>query len=468
MRATLLFPIFLWASGIAQQIVWVRTLPITYCNDIDVAVDSRNNVVVSAKPWIVKFSPDGESLWARMVNLPMSPSGAPTQYVACDPDDNIIAATSPSETSWAVVKFTPTGESLWTWDTLISPRPALYGLSEITTNSGGEIFVTGSQSGTYESRWLTFQITPDGHTGWVRTFSSGWGPDGAWGVCADRSDNVVVGGCRGIYPRPRQWFPQLIKYSKNGEVLVQVVYDPYPFPANLNGYKPGTDPDGNLILPGGGTISDTYNLYPQHWYGAFLLKYDPVGNLLWGWFSDTAAEGNYGFYSCVTDTAGNIYAAGSKVRNNRRVIILRRFSPYGDTAWTFYYEVGEVVVGAPAPVSLAIDRDGDIVIVAPVPGNYLAPSPRAYVVKVTPRSGVAEATPFPVVSDFSSPTIINRARPTNMHLSPDAHLELYDKTGRLLQRLRGEKGISFSKPGIYFLRISSGFNQRMVKLVVVN
>ncbi|OYD15844.1 hypothetical protein CH330_04450 [candidate division WOR-3 bacterium JGI_Cruoil_03_51_56] len=465
-KAALLLALLI-AVGLAQQVVWSRCLtgigPYDY---LDLAVDTRDNVIVTTVPWVRKYSPDGDSLWAKELHLPASPPyDVATTQVATDPEDNIIVGKTTSDTTWVVMKLTPTGESLWTWDTVL-PTPGYYWLTDIATNSNSCILVTGCYPSTYDGRWVTFQLTPDGRTDWMRTFTSNWGPEFAEGVCADPFDNVVVGGSRGISGRPRQWFPQLIKYSQDGDTLAEVVYDPYPFPANLDGYEPATDPEGNMLLPGGGVIWDTTG-GRYRWHGAFLFKYDPQGNPLWQWFSDTTRNGLFEFQGCGTDTAGNIFAAGSRVLPDSRLVIeLRRFTPEGDTVWKFYCPMCENANRYhPPPVSLAIDRQGDIITVATT--TCVAPHPdTAYIFKVSERPGIAEAQERCKVKSFWLPTIIGSAHAMRLTFPSDTRAEVYDESGRLVQKLGSDRTVRVPSAGVYFIRLESPSYQQTGKLVV--
>lgn len=455
-KARVVFIAFLIGAAFSHEILWVKILPLTEPYDqMDVAVDSRSNVIVSVNPWIVKFGPEGESLWARKV---LRPYGSPTQQVATDLEDNIIVGKTTSESSWSMVKFTSNGDSLWCWDTVF-PSPH-WGTADIATNHSSYIQVTGGYN-VVDYGWITTQLTPDGHTDWVRTFSSNWGPDGAMGVCTDHLNNVIVGGGRGIYPRPRQWFPQLIKYSKKGETLAEIVYDPYPFPANLHGLGAATDRDGNMFLCGGGQIYDTIVRPGYRWYGAFLFKYAKEGNPLWQWFSDTS-EGGYRFTSCATDTSGNIYAAGSKAWNNTMSMILRRFKPSGELVWTVYYPVSEDLLSSPK-VTLAIDRESNIIAVAPGKVGSLSVG---YVLKIADNQGITEGKERCELSNLLLPTIINSAQVKRLTFPPDVRVEVYDTNGRLVQKLGEDRMFSLSAAGVYFLRLESE-DYRLTRKVVV-
>lgn len=466
MKKVLLCFALLTAIGISQELTWKRFFPGVAGSDyMNVVVDSKNNVIVTVtdtviRSWVIKFSPAGESLWSREVHLPMDP-GYPGLPVATDPDDNIIVGRMAGGT-WTVMKLTSSGDSLWTWVTEVGAY-----LTDIATNSNGYILITGYRSGTYESMWFTFQLTPDGQTDWMRTFTSEWGPDKAGGVCADPFNNVIVGGTRGIPGRNRQWFPQFIKYSKNGDTLAEVIYNPGPA-ACLFGMAPATDRWGNIILAGWGKI-----YWPEDdWYGAFLLKYDPQGNPLWQRFiDDTASDRCLIFYQCVTDSSGNIYCSGRGwwPPSYPHVVHLMRFSPSGNAEPPFLYVLSERAQGTnmPPTVWLAIDHQGDIIVATKV-GTGVPANDTGYVLKFTNWPvGITEDQERRKAAGYHLPTVINAGTPIQLDFPQGTRIEVYDKTGRLLQKTSNGQNLSLPSVGVYFLRVISSGEKERRKLVVI-
>lgn len=380
--------------------------------------------------------------------------------MATDPDDNIIVGRDCGQSMWTVMKLTSNGESLWSTELV----PVAY-LSDIATNSNGYIVITGFREGTYQSMWFTFQITPDGQTDWMRTFTSNWGPDETRGVCVDHSDNVIVGGNRGIYGWNRQWYPYFIKYSKKGEVLAEAIDTSYW--GNFWGTKPATDRWGNILLPGGGLSAKHGEGY--NWYGGFLLKYDPDGNPLWQWFSDTAYDGWLQFYKCVTDSSGNIYTAGNPWGwgVSPLAIEFRRLPPAGDTVLRFPYVFRENGSGCRIEkVSLAIDSKGDVIAAAKV-GTGVSANDTGYVLKFTNWPvGIKEEKERREVPCYYLATVINVGTPIRLDFPQGTRMEVYDRTGRLINREREGDRLSLST-GVYFLRILSGNQKERRKLVVI-
>ena len=444
----------------AQHIVWTRSFAWRNAFDPDVAVDSRDNVIVAAAPWLRKFSPAGDSLWAKEIILP----GEITFDIATDRDDNILIGKAITDSAWVVMKLTSTGESLWTWQ-VAWPGPDPYRFGDLATNGNGCVLITG-YTGNHDM-WVTFQLKPDGRTDWTRAFSSNWESDVAAGICGDPSDNVIVGGRRGIWGRPRQRFPQLFKYSKDGESLAAAVYDPYPFPADLDGCRPATDRYGNMILPGRGEIADTVGMRIR-WAGAFLLKYDPQGNPLWQWFSDSA-HGYLYPTCCATDTVGNIVLAGSSSLPDQRLVVeLRQFLPDGETAWRLDCPLRD---SYPDPVSfpgvaLAVDHHSDFIAAAKNMSGT-APHDSALVFKVTEREGISEGQPSIGSANVACPaTVTTRG---DLGLTPAygfRFVAVYGASGTLVRKSRNGQIASGLPSGVYFVRFESP-NGRLTRKVVL-
>jgi hypothetical protein len=215
-----------------------------------------------------------------------------------------------------------------------------------------------------------------------------------------------------------------------------------------------------MMLVGGGTIYDTAGLR-YHWYGRFLLKYDPQGSLLWQWFSDTTRDGSGCWHCCQTDTAGNIIVAGPKVLpDSSAAVELRRFTPNGDTSWTFYCPLR----GRPSTTCglgcLAVDRQGDIIAAG-------QNNDTADIYKVTQSGGVEEAGHGRPVTGALLPTIIGTASVDMLVLATEAGADLYDAGGRLLRKVETRRALPPLTEGVYFLRGESPSCRSTGKLVVV-
>jgi hypothetical protein len=116
------------------------------------------------------------------------------------------------------------------------------------------------------------------------------------------------------------------------------------------------------------------------------------------------------------------------------------------------------------PVSLAIDRQGDIITVAQ---DMAGSAPPVYIYKVTDRVGIAEAQERRKVGSFWLPTIIGPARTIQLTIPPGVTaVEVYDQSGRLLQKVGTDRMLRVPSAGVYFIRLESANCQQTGKLVV--
>ncbi|MFO7676547.1 MAG: T9SS type A sorting domain-containing protein, partial [bacterium] len=456
MSKTLLLLALLAGVITAQQIVWTRTFLDSSATGPKVAVDTRGNVIVAAPPWLRKYGPDGDSLlWLKQVCLHLHTR----VRVATDREDNILLGIHGGyqDTTWTVTKLSPTGDSIWTWRTTWSSPPYPPSLTAIATDSENRVLVTGYLHATYSSMWFTFRLGAGGAPDWMRTFASGWGPDRAVAVSADPSDNVLVGGSRGIEGRNRQWFPLFVKYSPDGESLAAAVYvpDPDSSPAAcLVAWSIAADPADNILLAGDGTIY-SYTSPEGNWYGTFLFKHDPDGTARWRWFSEennvvglSGWTGDGGAVSCRTDAAGNVLLVRAIYLPHGSLFLaeLREFRPDGEVAWVLrtmrLHLPLHPSVYSPR-LSLALCPQGDIVLA----GRMLGLSDTAYVQKVTRSPGVSEADPVPDRGRGQPATVRSGAgfRP------PTGTFEVYDASGKLVIA-PGRNDYPRLPAGIYFVR----------------
>jgi hypothetical protein len=136
------------------------------------------------------------------------------------------------------------------------------------------------------------------------------------------------------------------------------------------------DPDGNLLWERawGGTESDSAGAVATHSDGSvyvagratsfgpssagvFVLKFDPMGHLVWQRLWDDAA----GFEAMAVTPDGSVYAASSRLRPNSNFsqfdVMVLKLTPAGDLVWARTYGAGEVV---DARGGMAAAADGSI------------------------------------------------------------------------------------------------------------
>jgi hypothetical protein len=445
----------------SQEIVWVRSsVNYSYRGSSDLAVDSRNNAIVIAYPYLKKFDPNGEMIWEREINF-----GIWEVAVVVDKGDSIIAGgcnLRSQDTTWVIMKYSPAGESLWRRE-FIFPGGPVGSFCPVFTDLGidtqNNILVAGYS--TAADSWLTYKLSPQGDIKWIRIFTSNWGPNQPTGICADDSLNVIVGGNRGIVGVSRSWFPQVFKYSPNGDSLWAVYYR-----GNHHNHYVGelnVDRFGNILLPGGEMVDRP----PGNTY-AFLFKYDRQGNTLWQWFDDTTASTE--FYSVSTDTVGNIYTTGARNPYDVTILEVRKFNPYGESLWTFHYPLWRRNISEMFFFEIELDQDGNIIVAA-------NKDTFVYALKITEYPGIVEDKTEKINRDFISSTIITSKRNFKINLPSSITLvSIYNIAGKLIRKIRtgddkvtilNTNDIQFLPESIYFIK-TEGNNKGLIKVILLN
>jgi gliding motility-associated-like protein len=229
--------------------------------------------------FVTKYDPYGNALWAKQSQSPSIASNATAYSVVTDASNNIYvtgiftdtviigsytlktAFINSSDMFW--VKLDPNGNVIWAKQSIAGSRNSWIVPNIITKDNFGNLFITGSYGDTVALGSITL-TTP--------TLTQN-----AFFAKYDTAGNVVW---------VRQ--PQLKGYSYS------------------NGWSVTTDPLGNAYFTGsfGDTVKfDTNTLISNG--QMFLVKYDPIGNMLWA----NQANSNYSStgMSNVSDTVGNIY-----------------------------------------------------------------------------------------------------------------------------------------------------------------
>lgn len=231
------------------------------------AQDTRGNVYVGGTVWqgdprwgvsIVKYSPDGHRLWARVFD-----SDSPGETLAddnfrsfaVDAHENVYVAVArfAPRASLVVFKLDPRGKLLWQQRGEAFP-------AELGLDGAGNCFVAGTlegngSTGTGPQSFLA-KFNPDGQKLWERYYvSSNW-PN--WGnpadLAVDPAGNAFVVGFQYT----------ISKFDGDGNELWQKDY------FGQSAFRVITDPSGNAYVTGTRLEADT-----------LTVKLDPSGRELW-------------------------------------------------------------------------------------------------------------------------------------------------------------------------------------------
>ncbi|MFB0517454.1 MAG: SBBP repeat-containing protein, partial [Candidatus Neomarinimicrobiota bacterium] len=312
----------LYALTDSVRPAWVREygsdLAPSHDQAIDLAVDSRNNVIVTGH----RSQPDGVS-------------------------------------EWYSIKYDSLGRQLWTAPFAgIGYGPATP--STIVVDTKDNIYIAGTTYGLdYDADYTTVKYDPDGYEQWVAHFDgSSHGDDFAHVLAVDDSGNVFVSGA--------SWFSEstfdyaTLKYDPDGALL----WEARSSFSNSSWLKTritdmALDRSGNVVVTGGLWYQgggDKYGMYAT-------VKYDARGIELW------AAEygGDGKLEDCAkalaVDRDGNVYVTGAGVYNQ---ITTLKYTPDGRLLWERAYGDSSTSAGSISTlaegVAVEIDSAGDVIV----------------------------------------------------------------------------------------------------------
>jgi hypothetical protein len=226
-----------------------------------------------------------------------------------------------------VANYDASGNVLWAKQTGGSGSVKGYG---ITTDAPGNIIVTGCLQGsvTFGSNELTSagsgdifiaKYDPSGNVLWAKQHGSAGGWDEGWDVVTDRSGNIIITG----YFIHRVTFDSIELNSMGGNPDAFLVkYDPSGNVLWAKGYG-GTGRE----LPSNITIDENNNILITGWfsdwtkfgdhirnnttggkYDIFIVKFDAAGEVIW--LESAGGSGRDEGHGIATDGLGNYYICG--------------------------------------------------------------------------------------------------------------------------------------------------------------
>ena len=261
--------------------------------------------------------------------------------IAVDNSGNVFVSgsmTGTTLTDYITIKYNSSGDEQWrrVFTGLIEDRAI-----DMALDNSGNICVTGlseNQTGTYDI--VTIKYNTQGDSVWVKRYNgaSSTAMDQPVAMFIDSDDNIYVSGFT-FGSTPMVFVT--IKYSPQGDSLWVAKF-----------------PSGGTSLPRDIIGDNAGNVY-VYGRGTTVLKYDPEGNLLWNKnYSFEAAESNK--ILCI-DNSGNIYFAAIKNTSTFGDFAVVKINSAGDTIWTGVYNgLGNLQANHDEPTSICIDNNGNI------------------------------------------------------------------------------------------------------------
>ncbi len=301
--------------------------------------------------------------WVREYGSDLAPSHDQAIDLAVDSRNNVIVTGHISQpdgvSEWYTIKYDSLGRQVWA-----APFAGVgYGPARpaaIVVDANDNIYITGSTySLDYDADYTTVKYDPDGYEQWVAHFDgTSHGDDFAYVLAVDDSGNVFVSGAS--WGSGSAFDYATIKYDPDGVRLWEARY-------SLSSYSwletrvtdMALDGAGNVVVTGGSRHEgggDKFGMYAT-------VKYDAWGIELW----TTEYGGDGTIEDCAkalaVDPDGNIYVTGAGVYNQ---IMTLKYAPDGQQLWLASY--GDSSTSASSSSTLAegiaveIDSAGDVIV----------------------------------------------------------------------------------------------------------
>lgn len=462
--------------------------------------------------FIVKYDPNGNTLWAKAADGNSSDHGwgITTDHLgnAVSVGDftstfitfDLITLTKSSGGSDSyIVKYDAAGNVLWAMNPACVGSDYAYavcsdqynniyitGWFQSTNLTWGSTMITNTDPGT--AQVYVLKLDPGGNVIWLKTFG-GNGSDLVEGIAVDSANNVYVTGMTisasiifaqdTLLSGPTSERAFLVKYDAAGNEVWGRVYGT----GNDRGNSVATDGAGNIYMAGSFSspvISfGSYTLSCDGYTDAYLVKVNPAGQVIWAMGS--AGNGADLSSSVRTDTSGHVFLTGRYGFVQTDTIRFGSFQlpcPPGsvdpffmvrlDTAGNVQCMTGLPTGGTAFP-EIATDLNGSLLFgsassISPLTvgsttltGN-LGPYIMAAKWSCDLISEVFDGNERPDISVFPNPAT-DHFEIRSEHLFSRGTLEITDATGRIFKSRQDLYGDFFRfesdplTPGLYFITI---------------
>lgn len=285
----------------------------------------------------VKYSGAGQLQWVRRYYRGTAGHEA-GRAVTTDLNGNVYVAgiaSSPTNNheDAVLIKYSPGGKLLWArvYD---APFHDNDGYFAVTVDGVGNAYATGysTQSGLHLQDLLTVKYDPAGNRQWMRTYDGEESfDDWAESIAVDKGGNTVVTGARGEYCGDHCYSYATVKYSPTGVQLWARIYDPQPVSDDL-AHAVKVDSAGNVYVTGESAWKNAF-------YDFATLKYAPNGTLLWSKRYNGLGDGNDSAYGLALDSQGNAIVGGYSYvsLDNYSDHTTVKYAPTGQMLWVRRY-----------------------------------------------------------------------------------------------------------------------------------
>ena len=337
----------------------------------DIALDPSGNVYVTGKVLVtypnydyvtVKYDGDGLEQWAAIYNGPANGSDSATA-ITTDSSGNVYVTGesigSGEFNEYVTVKYDSAGGEVWARRYDGSSNGDDVAAAMVVDSSGNIVVTGGSHGSSTGNDYSTIKYDSDGNQQWMARYN---GPTNEENLnwlygdvfAKDGSDNVYVSGYS--YGNGTGYDYTTVKFDSSGN---QAWAAQYNGPGNYMDYAEGmtVDSSGNVYVTG-----ETYlNGDGDRGSDYATVKYESAGNQQWAATYDGPANGNDRANSIAVDALGNVYITGqSEGIGTYDDCTTIKYDSAGEQSWIARYngledygDIGNVI---------ALDASGDVYV----------------------------------------------------------------------------------------------------------
>ncbi|MDH3890122.1 MAG: hypothetical protein OEV49_03480 [candidate division Zixibacteria bacterium] len=270
---------------------------------VDIEVGPSGNVFIlctvsgvehSADYATIKYSPDGDTVWTRLLNLPTNYQNHASDLAVDALGNAYVTGHIGQNDGFLTAKYLPNGDTAWA--RIYSPG-GLNGREAIAVDASGAVYVVGEQ--------ITIKYDADGTLLWSRT------PGGSCIVLDNAQSVIVCGtGIAKLYPNgDTAWVnPSL------GTAIPNI----------------GVDSEDNLIIAGGAPEE------PDHDFRT--VKISGSGDTLWIRYYKSPEHSMDILRDMALDSDGGIYITGYDGEQNYGDFLTIKYDRDGNERWTQRYD----------------------------------------------------------------------------------------------------------------------------------
>ena len=282
----------------------------------------------------VKFTPTGETLWARRCGTARIEK---PNALTLDNTGNIVVTgsgydSSPQRQCGLTVKYSPDGHEEWAMRWRRSDDFSVT-LFDVACDRDGNVYVVGTvEDGNYQNDMLTVKYNSAGVEQWFRTFdcSPGYGQaDVGRGVAVDSSGMVLVAGAS-QYWQAYKGDISLFKYSPTGGEVWHQRFE-LPDSASSGTGRLRVAPDGGFYVEASAADHGSPTEYAVH-------KFSSGGVHEWTFRYGASTSGNDYLSAMAIDDSGYVYMTGNSTDEGAVDYATFKVSPAGDSIWCARYD----------------------------------------------------------------------------------------------------------------------------------